>query len=391
MKVLLLGGTGVFGKSAAALLARENLITEIGLASRNLETAKRVTVEIGDKAHAVCVDIKDLPGLSSLSTNYDIIVNAAGPTSEVQVPALQAAIDAGVNYCDLAAIGTYAEKALQLDSQARSKGVTAIIGTGWISILNLMAVHAFQQLEVTERISVCCLFDYTPGDFFSPEQSLARARELGRVETSWDVMETAGFPILTYRAGCWIRLEPLENPFEVIHPTGSTIIAYLMDSPSTLTLPRYIPGVQTLTCLLGMIPPQLMVLFLQKSQRVARGETDFSGAAMDFFEAAAEDKERWLKSPAGYPRGWGMWIVAEGHKDGRKARYMCWPSMFLNWTNIPLNIVALRILRGEVSTYGVVPNEACFELRSFVDEANNYVGQENLGKSLLNERFDWLD
>ena len=81
MKVLLLGGTGLFGKSAAVLLARENLITEIGLASRNLETAQRIAVEIGDKAHAVRVDIKDLPRLSSISTKYDIIINAAGPTS----------------------------------------------------------------------------------------------------------------------------------------------------------------------------------------------------------------------------------------------------------------------------------------------------------------------
>lgn len=59
MKVLLLGGTGVFGKSAAALLAREKQIAEIALASRHLETAQRVASEIGDKARAVCVDIKD--------------------------------------------------------------------------------------------------------------------------------------------------------------------------------------------------------------------------------------------------------------------------------------------------------------------------------------------
>ena len=34
MKILLLGATGVFGKEAAALLAREKEITQIGLASR---------------------------------------------------------------------------------------------------------------------------------------------------------------------------------------------------------------------------------------------------------------------------------------------------------------------------------------------------------------------
>jgi saccharopine dehydrogenase-like NADP-dependent oxidoreductase len=99
MKVLLLGGTGLFGKGAAALLARESEITEIGLASRHLESAQEVTAEIGAKARGVSGDIKDLSRLSSIAADYDIIINTAGPTSEVQIPALQAAIQAGVHYC----------------------------------------------------------------------------------------------------------------------------------------------------------------------------------------------------------------------------------------------------------------------------------------------------
>jgi hypothetical protein len=391
MKVLLLGGTGLFGKRAAALLARESLITEIGIASRNLVTAQLVSVEIGDKAHAVCVDIKDLPRLSTIAAGYDIIVNTAGPTSEVQVPAVQAVIEAGVHYCDLAAIGRYAESALKLDSQARTRGVTAIIATGWVAINSLMAVHASHQLDETEQISVCWLFDYTPGNYFSPDQSLARAREMGRVETSWDLIETAGEPIVTYRTGSYMRLDPLENPVKVIHPSGSKITGYLIDSPSIFTLPYYLPGVQTVTCLLGMIPPQLMELFIQKSRRIARGETDWSGAALDFFETAVADKDHWSISPAGYPRDWWMWAVAEGHKEGRKVRYLCWPSMDLDWTTVPLIIVALRILRGEVSQHGVLPTEACFDLASFLKDAAQYVSDEHRGKPLLEERLEWLE
>ena len=391
MKALLLGGTGLFGKRTAALLARENLITEIGLTSRNLENAQQAAEELGDKTRAVCVDIKDLPKLASIATGYDIIVNAAGPTSEVQVPAVWAAIKAGVHYCDLAAIGKYAERALKLDSQARARGVTAIIASGWVAMNNLMAVHASHQLDRTDQIAVCWLFDYTPGNYFSPYQSLARARELGRVETSWDLIETAGEPIVTYRTGSWMRLDPLENPVEVIHPLGSTITGYLTDSPSIFTLPYYLPGVQTVTCMLGMIPPQLMELFIKKSQRIMRGETDWSGAAMDFFETAVEDEEQWFISPAGYPSGWWMWAVAEGQKEGRKARYLCWPSMILDWTAVSLIIIVLRMLRGDVSQYGVLPAEGCFELTTFLDEASKYIFEEHQGEPLLNERFDWLE
>lgn len=391
MKVLLLGGTGLFGKQTATLLAREDLITEIGLASRNLENAQQAAEELGDKAHAVCVDIKELSQLSPIAAGYDIIVNAAGPTSEVQVPAVQAAIEAGVHYTDLGAIGRYAEGALHLDSQARARGVTAIISSGWVAVNNLMAVHASHQLDETEQLSVSFLFDYTPGNYFSPDQSLIRARGTGKVETSWDLIDTAGYPVLTYRAGSWARLDPLENPVEVIHPTGSIITAYLTDSPSMFTLPSYLPGVQTVTCLLGMIPPQLMALFIQKSERIARGEADWTGAALDFFETAVADKEQWLIPPAGYPKGWWMWAVAEGQKQGRKARYLCWPSMILNWTTVPLIITTLRILRGEVSQHGVLPTEACFELGSFLDEASKYILEEHQGTPLLNDRFEWLE
>jgi len=231
----------------------------------------------------------------------------------------------------------------------------------------------------------------SPGGYFSPDQSLIRARETGKVETRWDLIDTAGSPVLTYRAGSWTRLDPLENPVEVIHPSGSTATAYLIDSPSILTLPSYLREVQTVTCLLGMIPPQLMALFVQKSRRVAGGGTNWAGAALDFFETAVAGKEYWLSSPVDYPDGWWIWVVAEGRKEGRKARYICWPSMILNWTIVPLIITALRILRGEVSQRGVPLTEACFELDSFLDEASKYIDEDHQGTPLLNDCIDWLE
>jgi hypothetical protein len=81
---------------------------------------------------------------------------------------------------------------------------------------------------------------------------------------------------MTYRRGKWMRLDPLENPINVIHPSGSMITGYLNDFPGGDTLSNYLPGVDTVNCLLGMNPPQLMELFIQKGQRVATGETDQS-------------------------------------------------------------------------------------------------------------------
>ena len=49
MKVLLLGGTGAFGRQIATYLARENLITEVALASRHFETAQQAACELDHK------------------------------------------------------------------------------------------------------------------------------------------------------------------------------------------------------------------------------------------------------------------------------------------------------------------------------------------------------
>jgi saccharopine dehydrogenase-like NADP-dependent oxidoreductase len=391
MKVLILGGTGVFGKSFAALLAKNEQIKDITLASRHLESARQTSQEIGDKAHAACVDIKNLPGLASIAANYDIIINTAGPTSAVQIPALQAAIQTRVPYCDLGVIGKAARKALQLDSQAKTRKVTAIISTGWFTILSLMAIHASHQLDATDELLICTMFDFSEGSFYSIERSLARSRELGHVETSWDFIETVCGPFLSYRSGQWKQLEPIENLVEVTHPSGYKIIAYPADYPVALTQPDFAPGVKNVINLFSVTPPLLTRLWLKQGQRMAKNEIDMEEAVMTFFETAQADKKRWLTSPPGYPSGYWMWVIARGHKDGRKACYICWPSLILDWTVTTLDIITQHLLKGEVHQYGVLPSEACFELKSFFHEAESYLADEHRGVPLLNERFDWLD
>lgn len=392
MKALLLGATGVSGRGTASLLAREDCITKIGLASRRLESAQKAAAEVGDKGQPVCVDIHDLPRLASIAAEYDILVNAAGPTAEVQLPAIQAAIEAGVHYCDLGVNGRPAAKALELDDQARAKGITAVIATGWCAVTALMAVHSFHQFDTVEEVATCMQFDYSPGGFFSPEKFLARVRETGRVETSGiDLMEAAVGPVWALREGRLIQIEPIVNPVQFVHPAGGMITGYPNDSVESVIMPRYLPGVNTFISSIILVPPRLNELYMQQGQRIARGEVDPAGAMVAFYEAALQDKERWLSIPAGYPSGWWMWATAVGYKDGRKARYLCWPSFLLDWTSVPLVIVALHILRGEVSMRGVLPLPACFELGPFMQASAKYVRAEHRGKPLLNERCEWLE
>jgi hypothetical protein len=391
MKVLLLGSTGRVGQFTSELLVKEKLITKIGCASRHMDAARKAAEALGTKGHAVCIDITDITGLTAVATDYDIMLNTAGPTSEVQLPALQAAIAAGIHYCDLGVTGKTTLRAKQLDTAARDHSITAVIDTGWFTTATLLAIYAGQQFLQAEEISVGFQFDYSPGNYFSPEQYLLRYRTSGRMETSWDLIECATEPVPLYRNGSWLDVNPLEQTVRIYHPAGCEIDAYPVDVPFTRTLPGSLPGVKTVYTLLNFNPPALTTLFVEKAQRIARGETDWVGATIDYLETAVQDKDHYLTVPAGHPAGYWMWATAIGVKDGSKVRYTCWPSMFLNWTSVPLVITALRILQGDIQNKGVYTSDAGMTLESFLAETVRYVPEEHRGKPLLHERIDILE
>ena len=77
MKVFALGGYGKVGSEAIGLLARNELVTEIAIAERNLEHAEKAATDFSGKAIPVHADATDEVKLALLLADYDIIVNAA--------------------------------------------------------------------------------------------------------------------------------------------------------------------------------------------------------------------------------------------------------------------------------------------------------------------------
>ena len=104
-RILFLGGSGKMDRGRARELVASDLVSEVGIAGRNLERLNRAVTKIGNKAHAVQVDILDEHRLVSVAADYDIILNTAGPEYEVLLPALRGAITAGKHYCDIGGDG----------------------------------------------------------------------------------------------------------------------------------------------------------------------------------------------------------------------------------------------------------------------------------------------
>jgi len=383
MRVLLLGGSGRFGETAARCLSRSGVVSEIGLAGRNEDVLRRRVSEIGQKAHTVHVDIRDERRLASVAADYDIVVNAAGPEWEVLLPALRAAIESGTHYCDLGADGRTAEKQLDLDSLAKEQDVVAIVGIGFDpGIDNLLAMHASKQFESVDEMMFC--FHLALPDELLRE-AVSELGKSGRVDSSWElVMSNVSGPVRVYRDGSWIVVDPLDHGVEITSPQGVTVTAYPCANPEQITLPRYLPRIRNVSCVCGVSPPEMSQLVHSEAQRISRGEVSVKEATRSFLKIVGSDQEHWLKGSA---PGWDMWLVTTGMKDGRQARHTCWP-ISVAYTSIPLAVAAFRVLRGEVSVRGVVPPEACFEPKSFFEEVARYVQAEDRDKPFYGERME---
>jgi len=390
MRVLVLGGSGRIGSFTARRLAASDLVSEVAIAGRNRELLMRRASEIGDKARMLLVDILDERRLASVAADYDIVVNTAGPEWEVLLPALRGTIAAGTHYCDIGAVGRITERQLELDLAAKDRDVIAVLGIGFDPGLdNLLAIHASRTLDTVEDVQL--RHHWLSPSYLS--EALDLFQKTGYVDIELQgVLKFAGEPVPVYRDGRWTEVNSLEEAVEVVLPGTGTVQAYPLGTSEAITLPRYMPGVRSVSTVLVVSPPQLHVLISREAARIQREALPPAEAAKSFLESVGAAPDRWLTMPEGVlpPSGWTMSVAATGLKEGRRARYTCRPDGLPASTSIPLMVATLRILRGEVLARGVLPPEACFEPMPFFEEAAQYAKAEDRGKPLLGEWLEWL-
>jgi hypothetical protein len=383
-RVLILGGSGTSGEASARRLVSSDLVSEVGIAGRNRDSLDRTVSRIGNKARAVQVDILDEPRLASVAADYDVILNTAGPEFEVLLPALRGAIAAGKHYCDIGADGATVEKQLELDSMAKERDIVAVPGIGIVpGLYNLLALHAYRQFERTEEIQVC----HYVYRYYS--QQVDNLQKSGRVDTSLqEILNAMGRPARVYDNGRWTDVDARESRVSVTLPKGGTAAAYPYCSSLSITLPRHLPGIRSVSVVYGVPNPQLSELMFGMARQISSGELSPRAATRSFLETIAKDPGRWLEAPPGHLAAacWDAWIVATGWKDGRRGRYTCWPIKH----GQPLVVAALRILRGDVSVRGVLPPEACFEPQPFFDEVMALMPDPPPDGRLFDEFFEWL-
>jgi lysine 6-dehydrogenase len=356
MKVMLLGGSGGWGRPVASFLARSDLVSELLLGGRRLAAVEDVAAALGPKARAVQVDARDESRVCSLLAGCDLLVHASGPHYETLLPALRAAIQAQVDVCDLSDGARAMRAALALDAEAKEAGIVALLGIGLSpGITNLLAKHAYNQLERVEELHLVTIFDRT----------MAEWRQVWRGAIIVSLLESASGLVPIYRDGAWVDIVGHEHGVDVPLPGGRTVRAYPNGFPEPVTLPRWLPSLRNVSYVEAFLPARVGEIFHGQVRRITEGACTPEQAAERYYAALDAEPDTPPTPPS--LRAPLFAIAAQGYKDGQQVSLTC-TSGLQGAGTAALAAAALKLLRGEIQARGVLAPEACLAPLPFLAE-----------------------
>ena len=225
LKVLIIGGSGVFGSRLAKIAVREEGVS-LTLAGRRKDALEAVSRELENPADILVLD-RDRIVASDLAP-FDIVVDAAGPFQSSHTRVTEAALEAGIAYIDLADGREFVGEFPRFDAAAKSAGVPLITGASSIPALS----HAMIDRMVIgwREISAIRVGIY-PGNRAPRGRSLVEA-----------ILSYVGKPVRVFRDGQWQNVPGWGMTHREDIPGESKRWASVCDTPEQdLLVSRYTP------------------------------------------------------------------------------------------------------------------------------------------------------
>lgn len=362
MRILICGGGGEEGIAVAKDLLKfyGDRVSKIILGGRHLDKVNRAVAHIGigsDKVLGRHLDISDHQELVKVIKDVDLVMNYVGPFYRWGTKVLKAAIEAKKNYIDIDDDSESTLMKLDLDEEAKAAGITAIIGLGsGPGSDNLLARHGAEKLDRVDEINI-----YWVGNPRSPGSRLAPRS----VMTHWmHGTKTAG---PQYINGKFVYPPPLSGATWVDFdpPVGRAECVYF-GHPESVTLPRYIKGVKTVTNRGGSIPyfymrriGEILDLGLTREEPI---EVEGKFISPIDFMVALWNADPPFEYPGDSAMS-GIKIEIRGEKDGKPQEYIYGGSTFsmIGATAGPAAIGVLMIHDGDISKKGVFAPEGCID------------------------------
>ncbi|HPI93391.1 MAG TPA: saccharopine dehydrogenase NADP-binding domain-containing protein [Deltaproteobacteria bacterium] len=368
-RVVVLGGCGAVGSVAVETLAGQDLFTEVVIGDHAVEKAQQLAKRIGSpKISAVFVDALEPETVRKAIAGADVVLNCIGPFYSTVKPVLSVVIGAGINYVDICDDVDVTLEILDMDAEARAKGVTALIGMGSSpGATNLLARLAYETLlDETDAIDI---FHTHGGEAVEGEGVIGHRFHCMSID------------IPMYLDGRLARVRYFEPDGMALRQTfdfpvvGKDIPIYPYPHPEQVTLPRYLKLRQVTNK--GSVLPNEYYNLIRDLCGLGLAGTDpveVKGLPVVPYDFAVayilRERERILKE-TGFTRPCGCCsVIARGRKDGAPREYrfhMASRSQALGeGTGIPAAMGVMLMAMGKVSGTGVLPPEACIDPMDFV-------------------------
>jgi len=227
LRVLLVGATGVFGSRLAQGLVREPGIALI-LAGRTLPALEKLGSKLGGAPETAVFD-RDRAAPGPLRRlRADIVIDAAGPYRSGHTRLIEAAIEAGCHYLDLADGRAFVAEVGCFDQAARERGVAVLAGTSTTPALS----HA-----VLDRITGGWRRIDAIRTAISPGNRAPRGLSVVRA-----ILSYAGRPVRLFRNGDWTSAPGWGLTRRIAYPGLGHRAASLCETPDLdLMVERYRP------------------------------------------------------------------------------------------------------------------------------------------------------
>lgn len=359
MKVIVLGGAAFMAQPAIHYLLEKEYVQQIVLADLNVERVQRLSEQLGPKVSAVQMNITDRLQMQEVVKGANLVMNFVGPYFRFGTNALEAAIEAGVNYIDICDDYDVTMEALKWDERAKEKGVLAITGIGASpGITNILARLGADALDqATEVNTYWVVGDAEPSGF-------------GALIHMFHIIEGE---IPTFQEGKEQLVKAFQQDtaeeIDFGGPVGKVRL-YHVGHPEPVTLPKYIPTLQKATNLGALLPAFQNPMFktLVDLGMTSEEPIQFRNepvAPIEFlltlFHEKQEKGRQKAQQASTKPQSVsGARVEVIGVQNGQPVSYTFTKSGFdsmANGTSLPAGVTAALLLEGQLQGAGVLPPE----------------------------------
>src|SRR5213596_1942887 len=340
-------------------------VDRVGIAGRSEPKAKAFAAAQRDpRAVPVPVDARDSPSLVREMKGWDCVINSSW--YDLNVSIMEAAIEAGIHYCDLGGLYHQTLRQLKLDARAKDAGVTCVLGIGSTpGTMNVMAIHGASKLDKVHKVrlrsSGAVVAGGEPGKFVPPYA----------IRTIFDEFSLDA-PIL--RDGK-IRFVPALSGLErseFMPPVGVVEGYYTIHSELATLTETIGKGVQEMDFIVAFPPAfRETVATLVRLGLASRDEAVAEGVKVRPYDMTSTVIDNLPKPKEPELDVDIQRCVVVGTKDGHPVtlRYeaVTWPHK--KWkvgggvvdTGVPPSIAAQWMANGSVKRKGVIPPEIAFD------------------------------